>query len=147
MSTKWLCGQQEWEVERDSAVTTRTLPGGDIEVQDGDSVTVVTVAHGERGEVFLGLDGHTWRFQPAQGRRAAARQKAGSLSAPMAGIVRAVHVVVGQSVKAYQPLAVMEAMKVMATLEAPFAGTVSAVHAVPGDRVEHGATLVELEKA
>lgn len=147
MSTKWLCGEQELEVTRDPAVTTRALPSGDIEVRHGDTVTVVAVAYGERGDIFIGLDGRTWRFQPAQGRRAATRPKSGSLSAPMTGIVRAVHVVVGQSVEAYQPLAVMEAMKVMATLEAPFAGTVSAVHAAPGDRVEHGAVLVELEKA
>ena len=148
MSKKWLCGDQELDIERDPNVSTRTLPSGDIEVTVGEKITVVAVAHGERGEVLLGLDGHTWSFQPTptKGSRTAARQKSGSLSAPMAGIVRAVHVTVGQSVEAYQPLAVMEAMKVMATLEAPFAGVVIAVHAAPGDRIEHGAVLVELEK-
>ena len=144
---KWLCGEQEIEVQPDPDVTTRVLPGGDIEVQVGDRVVIVSRATGERGEVYLGLGGRTWKFQPAQSLRTAVRrQKSGSLSAPMTGIVGAVHVAVGDIVEAYQPLAVLEAMKVMATLEAPFAGTVTAVHASPGDRVEHGAVLVEMEK-
>ena len=144
---KWLCGEREIEVQPDPDVTTRVLPSGDIEVRHDDRIIVVAVAAGQRGEVYLGLDGRTWKFQPMQGRRiAASRQKSGSLAAPMTGIVGAVHVVVGQTVEAYQPLAVVEAMKVMATLEAPFAGVVTAVHATTGDRVEHGAVLVELEK-
>ena len=143
----WFCGEQEVDLEKDPSVATRVLPGGDIEVRWNDRVVVVAVAVGERGEVYLGLNGRTWTFQPAQGRRTAvARQKSGSLSAPMTGIVGAVHVAVGDIVEAYQPLAVVEAMKVMATLEAPFAGAVTAVHAATGDRVEHGATLIELEK-
>lgn len=62
----------------------------------------------------------------------------------MGGVVAEVKVTAGEAVEAYQPLAVVEAMKVLATIEAPFAGTVRAVHIGRGDRVEHGQILVEI---
>lgn len=146
---RWLCGEQELDIEKDPSVRVRTLPSGDIEVQWGDRVAVVAVAKDARGTVYLGYRGQSWSFQPARGSRGsrgAALPRSGSLVAPMTGIVSAVHVAVGQVVEAYQALAVVEAMKVMATLEAPFAGTVTAIHVASGDRVEHGMVLVELEK-
>jgi biotin carboxyl carrier protein len=62
----------------------------------------------------------------------------------MVGVVADVSVAVGDRVAAYQPVAVVEAMKVLATLESPFAGVVAAVHAKKGDPIEHGAPLVEI---
>jgi biotin carboxyl carrier protein len=62
----------------------------------------------------------------------------------MVGVVAGVSVAVGDRVAAYQPVAIVEAMKVLATLEAPFAGIVAAVHVKKGDAVEHGAPLVEI---
>ena len=143
---KWLCNEQVLDIEKDPSVTTRMLPSGDIEVQWGDRVAVIAVAKDARGNLHLGYRGQSWSFQPARGQRTAALPRSGSLAAPMTGIVSAVHVAIGQAVEAYQPLAVVEAMKVMATLEAPFAGTVTAIHVAPGDRIEHGTVLVELEK-
>jgi biotin carboxyl carrier protein len=62
----------------------------------------------------------------------------------MVGVVADVLVREGQAVDAYQPLVVVEAMKVMATVEAPFAGTVKAVHVRKNQRVVYGEPVVEL---
>ena len=147
--TKWLHGDQEVEaIAPSDAVTTRTLPGGDIELQLKGRTITVPVARDERGTVWIGWQGRSFVFTPvAPGRKRPAGRKSGSLSAPMTGVVADVLVTVGQHVNAYQPLALVEAMKVLATLEAPFAGVVTAVHAQKNDRVEHGAVLVEIEPA
>ncbi|HLV79102.1 MAG TPA: biotin/lipoyl-containing protein [Chthonomonadaceae bacterium] len=96
--------------------------------------------------VEFSLAGQTYVFTPAAVRREGGPRGGGSgtLTAPMVGVVAEMMVVEGQAVEAYQPLAVIEAMKVMATVEAPFAGTVKAVHVHKGQHVEHGAPLVEV---
>ena len=66
------------------------------------------------------------------------------LAAPMPGLVVRVHVAVGDTVAAGQPLVVIEAMKMENELRALAAGTVRAIHATPGQPVEKGAVLVEL---
>ena len=126
-------------------VGVKILPDGALEITDGERVFIVASAQGEKGEVLLGFEGQSWSFAPSLGRRAAQAKRSGSLTSPMAGIVVKVHVSVGDAVVAYQPLAVVEAMKVMATLEAPFSGTVTAVNAANGDRVEQDVVLIELK--
>jgi pyruvate carboxylase subunit B len=64
----------------------------------------------------------------------------------MTGSVADVLVKEGDSVQAYQPMAVVEAMKVLATLEAPIAGEVARIHVSKGDRVDHGALLIEIRQ-
>lgn len=105
----------------------------------------VPCARTERG-IELSWEGRTYVFQPVtvDSAGAARRTHSGSLTAPMVGVVAEVLVEEGQRVEAHQPLAVVEAMKVMATVEAPFAGRVTKVHVHKGERVVHGAPVVDV---
>jgi acetyl/propionyl-CoA carboxylase alpha subunit len=66
--------------------------------------------------------------------------------APMPGTVIKVLVEPGASVRARQPLVVLEAMKMETPLVSPYDATVRAVHVREGDRVAGGALLVELDE-
>jgi acetyl/propionyl-CoA carboxylase alpha subunit len=68
-----------------------------------------------------------------------------TVTAPMPGTVIKVHVHEGSTVKARQPLVVVEAMKMETPLTSPYDATVRAVHVQEGDRVAGGAVLVELD--
>ena len=72
---------------------------------------------------------------------------AGSLSAPMPGIVTLLKCAEGTSVAAGEPLLVMEAMKMEHTIAAPTNGKLIKHLFAPGDQVEEGAMLVEFEAA
>jgi len=84
----------------------------------------------------------------AQAVRAGARgrgpRQAGTLTAPMPGLVVRVLVREGDEVEAGRGLVVLEAMKMENELKAPGAGTVRTVHVKPGAAVERGTPLVEL---
>ncbi len=125
-------------------IRARLLEGGMLEITEGARTFRVPFARGEQG-LELSWMGQTYRFEPEEGRAASRKGVAasGMLAAPMVGVVADVLVRDGQEVEAYQPLVVVEAMKVLATLEAPFAGTVR-LHVAKGDRVQHGATLAEV---
>jgi acetyl/propionyl-CoA carboxylase alpha subunit len=69
-----------------------------------------------------------------------------TLTAPMPGTVIKVLVEPGDSVRARQPLVVLEAMKMETPLVSPYDATVRTVHVAEGDRVSGGALLVELEE-
>lgn len=71
----------------------------------------------------------------------------GSVVAPMAAVVTAVHVAVGQRVAADEPLLAMEAMKMLTLLRAPTAGVVRALYAQVGDAVAAGTVMVEVDAA
>jgi 3-methylcrotonyl-CoA carboxylase alpha subunit len=68
-----------------------------------------------------------------------------TIAAPMPGTVIKVQVHEGSTVKARDPLVVLEAMKMETPLLAPYDATVKAVHVREGDRVAGGAVLVELD--
>jgi acetyl/propionyl-CoA carboxylase alpha subunit len=80
----------------------------------------------------------------ADNRGAAGGQS--NVIAPMPGTVIRLLVREGESVKARQPLVVLEAMKMETPLTSPYDATVCAVHVAEGDRVAGGAVLVELEE-
>ena len=71
----------------------------------------------------------------------------GRLTAPMPGKVVAFLANVGDAVKAGQPLAVMEAMKMEHTIAAPRDGTVAELMYAVGDQVAEGGELLRLAAA
>ena len=72
---------------------------------------------------------------------------AGSLLAPMPGLVRRVLVEVGTTVAAGQPLLVLEAMKMEQTVASPAAGVVAELRAKAGEQVAAGQVLAVLGSA
>ncbi|MEO1015870.1 MAG: acetyl-CoA carboxylase biotin carboxylase subunit [Pseudomonadota bacterium] len=70
---------------------------------------------------------------------------AGSLKAPMPGVVTALTVEAGDEVAAGATLIVMEAMKMEHAIKAPSAGRVTAVRFAVGDQVADGALMVDFE--
>jgi propionyl-CoA carboxylase alpha chain len=69
----------------------------------------------------------------------------GSLTAPMPGVVVAVHVVEGERVEAGRPLLVLEAMKMQHPVVAPAPGVVRSLHVAAGDQVDAGAVLAVID--
>ncbi|MCW2812384.1 MAG: acetyl/propionyl-CoA carboxylase subuit alpha [Friedmanniella sp.] len=74
----------------------------------------------------------------------AAADVAGSLLAPMPGLVVRVETAAGQPVQAGQALLVVEAMKMEHTVRAPHAGVLEAVLVAVGEQVDVGQRLVVL---
>jgi biotin carboxyl carrier protein len=138
---------ETWKVRlpdgTERSISARRLPNGLLEVQDGDRRFRVGVAR-VGAEVHVSFQGQVYVFEaPAEeGTAAPLRKTTGELTAPMPGIVVDVLVQAGDQVTAYQPLAVVEAMKVMATVESHFAGRVDSVFVVKGQRVAQGEKLV-----
>jgi len=70
---------------------------------------------------------------------------AGSLVAPMPGLVRRVLVEVGALVVAGQPLLILEAMKMEQAVAAPADGVVAELRAKAGEQVSTGQVLAVVE--
>ena len=66
------------------------------------------------------------------------------MTSPLPGVIIAVKVNVGDSVKAGQEVAVLEAMKMENSIEATQDGTVTAIHVAKGDSVLEGAAIVTI---
>ncbi len=127
----------------------------------GETTTAFLVEHPPLSAPPAGLPDHIWRgafrlnlptpaTKPPPDVDDAAHEHgpgAGSstVTAPMPGTVIKVNVHAGSTVKARDPLVVLEAMKMETPLVAPFDGTIKAVHVREGDRVAGGAVLVELD--
>ena len=128
---------------REESIKYRSLQNGLFEIATGNRVFRAAVARfGD--EVHVSYEGQLYIFEAPDEERSVgpARKTSGDHSAPMPGIVVDVPVQIGDRVTAYQPLAVVEAMKVMATVESHFAGIVHEVCAVKGQRVAQGEKLV-----
>jgi biotin carboxyl carrier protein len=67
-----------------------------------------------------------------------------AVTSPLPGVIIAVKVNVGDTVKAGQEVAVLEAMKMENSIEAEQSGTVTAVHVCKGDSVLEGAPIVTI---
>ena len=78
---------------------------------------------------------------------APAPQPAGAgkaVTSPLPGVIIALKVNVGDTVKPGQVVAVLEAMKMENDIEAEFGGTVTAINVAKGDSVLEGAAIVTI---
>ena len=80
--------------------------------------------------------------QTAPAPKPAASGAGKPVTSPLPGVIITVKVNVGDTVKAGQELAVLEAMKMENSIEATHDGTVTAVHVAKGDSVLEGAAIV-----
>ncbi|KEP71054.1 3-methylcrotonyl-CoA carboxylase [Thioclava dalianensis] len=95
--------------------------------------------------IFMGGGAHSFEI-PDPFARGAAAESSDLTLAPMPGLVRQVFVREGQSVRAGDRLAIMEAMKMEHTLCATRDGVIAEVLAREGAQVEAGAALIRLEE-
>lgn len=65
----------------------------------------------------------------------------GDITSPLAGVVQAIEVKEGVSVKAGDLVITLEAMKMFTEVNAPGDGTVSKIYVNPGDSVDEGQPL------
>jgi pyruvate carboxylase subunit B len=84
--------------------------------------------------------------QRRAGRSPAAAREAGEaeVTSPMPGMVVAVLVEEGQSVRTGEGLLILEAMKMENEIRAPLNGLLEKVYVVPGQRVSHDEVLVRI---
>jgi acetyl-CoA/propionyl-CoA carboxylase biotin carboxyl carrier protein len=136
----------------------RLVPDGDVEriVLVGPSPADPPIAAGRDGEaVHLDVDGRSVAFRLAAppdvdraARAAAAHAHAGGsaeVTAPMPGSVLAIHVAVGASVAAGDPIATLEAMKMEHVVAASAPGRIVEIAVSVGDQVARGETLASVE--
>lgn len=82
--------------------------------------------------------------QAAPAPKPAASGAGKPVTSPLPGVIIAVKVNVGDSVKAGQEVAVLEAMKMENSIEAIQDGTVTAIHVAKGDSILEGAAIVTI---
>jgi acetyl/propionyl-CoA carboxylase alpha subunit/acetyl-CoA carboxylase carboxyltransferase component len=105
------------------------------------------IFHGDRTRrVVSVIDGVDHRVEIDGVAHRISHDDGGVVRAPSPGVVIAVHVTAGDSVRAGAPLAVVEAMKMETTITAPFEGRVRDVWAVPNVQVNGGAPLLTIEQ-
>ena len=105
------------------------------EIQGHEDVAHVFAPQGATRITVVDALAHAGEVQEAGGR----------LTAPMPGKVVSFAVAAGDKVKAGQPLAVMEAMKMEHTIAAPADGEVLELLYAPGDQVAEGEELLKLK--
>ena len=130
-----------------ASISARVVPDGSLEIEEGGRRFRLAFTRSD-GAVTISYGGRAYEFTTArsQAGRSHPQEHNGELAAPMTGAVVDVLTREGEEVRPYQPLVVVEAMKVLATVEAPFAGRVAKLHVRKGDRVDHGDPLLELTR-
>ncbi|HEY1820820.1 MAG TPA: biotin carboxylase N-terminal domain-containing protein [Trebonia sp.] len=138
---------------RGSFAPARTGAGTDLVLTyDGRTIRFAyATADGPDGQVtWLGRDGAAWVIAdaaPAALRGARAGSADGTVRSPMPGTILAVHVAVGDTVSAGQPVLVVEAMKMEHTVTAPLDGVITELTAKAGQQVPMDETLAVIEAA
>ncbi len=128
-------------------LSAEALDDGRMRITGPDGVTVVEVtAVGSQRFVRLGAMDFVLERE-AGGRKRDGAGSAGTLEAPMPGVVTRVLVKAGDAVEKGQPLIAIEAMKMEHVIRAPRAGRVAKVAAAQGEMVKGGVALVEMEDA
>jgi acetyl-CoA/propionyl-CoA carboxylase biotin carboxyl carrier protein len=121
--------------------------------EDGDAFAVSvggirrTWAYAFDGDtMWLARDGSAWRVRRASSEESSDAAVHGDLRAPMPGQVLLVHVEEGQSVKAGDPVIVMESMKMELTIAAPVDGVIKGISVTRGDMVALDQPLAHVGK-
>jgi excisionase family DNA binding protein len=125
--------------EERAVVLPSTAPSVDA-VRDGDVVHVDV--EGQSHEFSLAPPP---TIESAVARSAGSAEAASVLTAPMPGRVIAVRATEGRSVRAGEPIVVIEAMKMEHAVVAPADGTVELIAVREGQQVERGAVVAELD--
>lgn len=110
----------------------------EVHIQDTEAGVVEVVIAGQR--VVAQVDTPQRRE-----RRKKDGPQAGTVMAPMPGLVISVNASEGDEVQQGQVLAVLESMKMQMQMRAPIAGRVTRVAARNGAQVEKGTLLVQIE--
>ena len=110
-----------------------------------DGETGIAVRDGT--DVWVKWRGETYILDTAGRERSVDAQAGTEITAPMPGVVLAVHARAGQRVKRGDLVCVVEAMKMELRVEAPGDGTVTKVLCAQGDQVRRGQRLAEFEAA
>ncbi|MDA8313525.1 MAG: ATP-grasp domain-containing protein [Actinomycetota bacterium] len=113
---------------------------------DGSSTTWRTAVQSDA--VWVGRRGDAWKFtfdRAARGEGPWAVGASGPVTSPMPGVVAAVHVRVGEKVRAGQQLVAVEAMKMEHSVVAPVDGVVTELFVRPGQSVGIDAPLARVE--
>ncbi len=113
-------------------------------VQHAERLLSTVHWQGEVAHVFTPRGAARMSLQDPLAHAGEVAEEGGRLTAPMPGKVVSFAVKVGDKVKAGQPLAVMEAMKMEHTLAAPHDGEVLELLYAPGDQLAEGAELLKL---
>ena len=139
-------GGREMQVETDWApgrpVWRGTVDGRAVAATVAPRLAGVEIAHAGRAarvRVFTPREAELDALMPVKLPPDTSKQ----LLCPMPGLVRQLIVVEGQEVKAGEPLAVVEAMKMENLLRAERDGTVSKIHASEGDVLAVDAVILE----
>jgi acetyl-CoA/propionyl-CoA carboxylase biotin carboxyl carrier protein len=109
-------------------------------VLDGASRRYAAVVAGD--VVWIARDGHVLEARTARPARGPGGPAAGSLEAPMPGVVLLVGAANGDAVAEGDVLLVLESMKMELSIAAPHDGTVEGLELAPGDRVARRQPLV-----
>jgi biotin carboxyl carrier protein len=110
-----------------------------------ETVLAVPFVRADNGITMSWL-GNVYHSKQASPESAPAQpgESGGAVAAPTGGVIADVLVVEGQTVEEFQPIAVIEAMKVMTPVESPRAGKVGALLVARGERVERGAIVAHI---
>jgi propionyl-CoA carboxylase alpha chain len=136
LSTRWRPGQPLLKLCIDDAAATvqiEPLPGSSLRLSHGGVVRRVRVLSPRAAEL-LGL-------MPEKQAPDTSRL----LLSPMPGLLVAVMVMPAQEIKAGEPLAVVEAMKMENVLRAERDGRIASIRAKPGDSLAVDAVILEFE--
>jgi len=124
-----------------------------VRLDDGETVHVVTLSEpdgrsitGTPRGIIASEQGATWLIRPWRPAGAEAAEGAGTLHAPMPGLVTAVMVAVGDRVAKGQTLLTLEAMKMEQAIKSPLDGLVAELPVTAGQQVGAEALLVRVEK-
>jgi acetyl-CoA/propionyl-CoA carboxylase biotin carboxyl carrier protein len=119
-------------------------PGELLLTLDGRTQRWLVVVDGDT--TWLGRDGSGWAVTELTAERSRSATAGGAeLRSPMPGTVIAVHVALGDTVVAGQPLLVVEAMKMEHGITAPHAGVVSTLDVRAGQQVKVDALLATVD--